>query len=140
MCSLADGPRRIELESAGLPLKILRENAGEIAAELQQISPEVINAHAPGHRHAGDILGDALALLPDKIPVVQTNIFGRLGNPREESWTDFRLFISWTSCVQAARRSFRKLDEDFFRRASVAVYPIDPIEPCPQVETTAFRQ
>jgi len=49
-------------------------------------------------------LGQALKLLPKRIPVVQTNVFGRLNNPAEDAWTDFRLFISWMSCVQAARR------------------------------------
>jgi glycosyltransferase involved in cell wall biosynthesis len=88
----------------------------------------------------GDVLGEALQLLPQKIPVVQTNVFGRLENPREDAWTDFRLFISWTSCVQAARRSFRKLDENFFRRASVAVYPLDPVDPPSAADIGAFRK
>lgn len=138
--SLADGPRRAELEAAAVPMKIMGGTASEIATALGEFSPQIIHAHAPGHVHGGDALGAALALLPRKIPVVQTNIFGRLENPREDAWTDFRLFISWTSCVQAARRSFRKLDEDFFRRASVAVYPLDPIEPCPPAESLAFRR
>src|SRR6185436_19341522 len=86
----------------------------------------IIHAHAPGHPYIGDVLGEALSLLPTKIPVVQTNIFGRLENPKEDGWTDYRLFISWTSCVQAARRSFRRMDRSFFRRRSVAVYPVDP--------------
>jgi glycosyltransferase involved in cell wall biosynthesis len=84
-------------------------------------------------------LGEALALLP-KIPVVQTNVFGQLHNSKEEAWTDFRLFISWTSCVQAARRSFRKLDERFFSRASVAVYPVDPLESPSRPDLADFRK
>jgi hypothetical protein len=99
---------------------------------------EVIHAHAPGHRHEGDVLGEGLKRLP-RIPVVQTNVFGHLTNPAENAWTDFRLFISWTSCVQAARRVFRPLDENFFRRASVAVYPVDPVEPPAAADVQTFR-
>jgi glycosyltransferase involved in cell wall biosynthesis len=138
--ALADGPRRAELEQYGISVQIVSPSAKVIAGALREISPEVIHAHMPGYPHAGDVLGEALKLLPQKIPVVQTNIFGRLENPREDAWTDFRLFISWTSCVQAARRSFRKLDESFFRRASVAVYPLDPIEPPTGSEIAAFRK
>jgi glycosyltransferase involved in cell wall biosynthesis len=138
--ALADGPRRDELEQQQIPVQIVEPVANSIASELNKFSPDIIHAHAPGYPHASDVLGEALKLLPQKIPVVQTNVFGRIENPREDAWTDFRLFISWTSCVQAARRSFRKLDADFFRRASVAVYPLDPVEPPPVAEIAAFRK
>jgi glycosyltransferase involved in cell wall biosynthesis len=42
--------------------------------------------------------------------------------------------------VQAARRSFRPLDEHFFHRASVAVYPLDPVDPPADTAVAAFRQ
>jgi glycosyltransferase involved in cell wall biosynthesis len=137
--TLADGPRRHELEQHNIPVRTVGISADEVAAVMQEIGPDVIHAHAPGHPHIGDMLGDVLKLLP-KIPVVQTNVFGHLFNPPEDAWTDFRLFISWTSCVQAARRVFRRLDEDFFRRASVAVYPLDPLEPSPAETIRAFRK
>lgn len=135
--SLEDGPRRHELEA--IPVTIVSRDANTLSQQLQELQPSVIHAHAPGHPHAGDVLGEALAGLPKKIPVVQTNIFGQSLNPREDAWTDFRLFISWTSCVQAARRSFRKLDESFFRRASVAIYPVLPAEDLNPPEVGNFR-
>jgi glycosyltransferase involved in cell wall biosynthesis len=128
--SLQDGPRRADLERSGIPLVVCPTNLKSdksdfLASHLQ--SADVIHAHCPGTPHQGDILGQALTTLGRSIPVVQTNIFGRLDNPAENAWTDFRLFISWTSCVQAARRARRKLNLDFFRRQSVAVYPVlDP--------------
>lgn len=123
--SLEDGPRRADLQRYGVPLRIVKDanDPNSIACLLEDA--DVIHAHAPGFPHQGDILGKALKLLPRKIPVVQTNIFGRLDNPAEDAWTDFRLFISWTSCVQAARRARRKLDLEFFRHQSVAVYPVE---------------
>ena len=139
MMTLRDGPRRAELEAGGVIVRVADSTAQNIAEELRQLSPEVIHVHAPGHPHEGDVLGAALALLP-KIPVVQTNIFGHLTNPKEDAWTDFRLFISWTSCVQAARRAFRKQDENFFRHASVAVYPLDPVDASSPEEIRAFRK
>ncbi len=138
--SLADGPRHQELARAAIPVRITSAAAGELAARLRELDPEVIHAHAPGYPHPGDLLGAALKLLPRKIPVVQTNIFGRLQNPAEDVWTDFRLFISWTSGVQAARRAYRPLNQAFFERASVAVYPLDPVEPAPAAAVAAFRQ
>lgn len=125
--ALHDGPRREELEAAGLEVCIEAGGAARLAAHLAKWNPEVIHAHAPGFPNEGDVLGEALSLMGRKIPVVQTNIFGRLENPREDAWTDFRLFISWTSCVQAARRAFLPLDEAFFRDKGVAVYPVDPV-------------
>ena len=136
--TLKDGPRRAELETDRIEVHIATD-ANAIRKQLEELRPDVIHAHAPGHPHDGDILGQALAELR-KIPVVQTNVFGRFDNPKEDRWTDFRLFISWTSCVQAARRSFQKLNEEFFRRASVAVYPLDADDGPSRSEITAFRQ
>jgi len=138
--TLMDGPRRAELEQHHVPVQVASTSAKAIADVLLGISPDAIHAHVPGHAHEGDVLGTALALLPQKIPVVQTNIFGKFHNPAEDAWTDFRLFVSWTSCVQAARRSFRKLDGNFFRRASVAVNPLDPVGPSSVAEVAAFRK
>jgi len=137
--SLQDGPRRSELEQHHIPIQVVEMSAQKIAAGLRNVSPEVIHVHAPGHPHEGDVLGDALKLLP-KIPVVQSNIFGKFQNPREDAWTDYRLFVSWTSCVQAARRAFRRLNETFFRRCSVAVNPVDPEDLPAAVEIAAFRK
>ncbi len=140
MLALMDGPRRAELERHNVPVQVASVSARAIADALLRNSPEVIHAHVPGHPHEGDVLGEAMKLLPQKIPVVQTNIFGKFQNPAEDAWTDFRLFVSWTSCVQAARRSFRRLDENFFRRASVTVYPLDPVEPSPATDIAIFRK
>ena len=137
--SLHDGPRRAELELAGVPVRIAEASPAAIAGILKENAPDVIHAHVPGYPHTGDVLGQALKLLSKRIPVVQTNIFGRLNNPAEDAWTDFRLFISWTSCVQAARRAWRPLDAEFFLKASVAVYPLDPLEPAEPVAVAAFR-
>ncbi len=137
--SLEDGPRRMELEQHGVQAEIVKMSPGEIAAALRRFKPDVIHTHAPGHEHPGDILGSALKLLP-KIPVVQTNVFGHLYHPPEDAWTDFRAYISWTSCVQAARRVYRKLDLKFFRYNSVVVYPIDPLDPPPLGDIAAFRK
>jgi glycosyltransferase involved in cell wall biosynthesis len=136
--ALQDGPRRADLEQRGVPLRLVEPSAKAVADALREIRPDVIHAHAPGHSHVGDVLGDALELF-GKIPVVQTNIFGHLYNPKEDAWTNIRLFISWTSCVQAARRVFRRLDANFFASASVAVYPIDAHEPTSELETSKFR-
>ncbi len=136
--TLCDGPRRIELEASNIEVRISVAEPKSIRQQLTDLKPEVIHAHVPGHPHQGDILGEAVAGIP-KIPVVQTNVFGQFKNPRENLWTDFRLFISWTSCVQAARRSFRRLDEDFFRRSSVTIYPLDPDDGPSQSDTERFR-
>ena len=136
--SLQDGPRRAELDAIQLRTQIVSGEA-ELSELITKIKPDVIHTHAPGHPHAGDLLGKVLKCLP-KIPVVQTNIFGQLENPKEDEWTNYRLFISWTSCVQAARRAFRPLDEQFFKRSSVAVYPLDPRESAPLGDVQTFRK
>jgi glycosyltransferase involved in cell wall biosynthesis len=137
---LADGSRRAELESAGISVRIVGPDAVAVAAALRDLAPEVIHAHAPGFVHAGDVLGAALKLLPQKIPVVQSNVFGLLENPAEDQWTDFRLFVSWTGCVQAARRRFRRLDGRFFRRNSVAVNPVEPVAGPDAAAVAGFRR
>jgi len=135
-----DGPRRAELERQKIPVQIVAASPETVATAIRFFSPDAIHAHAPGFPSINDVLGDALKLLARRIPVVQTNVFGKLENPREDEWTDFRLFISWTSCIQAARRSFRDLDENFFRRQSVAVYPLDPVEPISAADVAVFRK
>jgi len=138
--ALEDGPRRARLESTGISVSIVAANAEKIADHLNAISPDIIHIHAPGFPHAGDVLGVALKRLSKKIPVVETNIFGRLKNRPAQEWTDFRLYVSWTSSVQAAQRSFQPLDENFFRKQSVAVYPIDPDDGPSQDEISAWRK
>jgi glycosyltransferase involved in cell wall biosynthesis len=138
LASLADGPRRVEAEAHGLPLHIVPDDAAVLAKLIQGVGPDVIHAHAPGFPHQGDILGGALHTCKG-VPVVQTNIFGRLENPSENRWVSMRLFISWTSCVQAAQRSFLRLDRAFFARNSVAVYPVSPEEPLNPSVVAAFR-
>jgi glycosyltransferase involved in cell wall biosynthesis len=137
--ALAGGERERELKDAAIELRITGAQVETIRTALHDFRPDVIHAHAPGHPHLGDVLGEALTSL-QKIPVVQTNIFGRLENPKEDVWTSFRLFISWISAVQAARRSFARLDENFFRRSSVAIYPLDPVNTPPSHEIQTFRQ
>lgn len=136
--TLKDGPRRAALEADRIEVRVATD-ANAIRKQLEELRPDIIHVHAPGHPHEGDILGEALALMP-KIPVAQTNIFGHLDNPKEDAWTDFRLFVSWTSCVQAARRSFLSLNTEFFRHASVAVYPIDADNGPNSSEMETFRR
>jgi len=137
--SMHDGPRRDYLEKIGISSQVVGPWRDTIVKALVAAAPDVIHAHAPGLPFEGDVLGQALGSLPKKIPVVQTNIFGRLENPPENTWVDFRLFISWTSCVQAARRASMGLDSKFFRRASVAVYPLDPDDGPRADEIAHFR-
>jgi glycosyltransferase involved in cell wall biosynthesis len=138
--TLSDGPRRFELEARRIPVHICGAEKMSILQQLDDFHPDVIHFHAPGYAHQGDVLGEALRLSTKKIPVVQTNIFGQLDNPDENAWIDFRLFVSWTSCVQAARRNFKSLDNEFFRRASVAVYPLDPDDGPGAAATEDFRR
>lgn len=138
--TLNDGPRRAELERSNIEVRIVPRESSSMRRLLAELKPDVLHVHAPGHPHEGDVLGEALALLPRKIPVVQTNVFGQLANPKEDAWTDFRLFVSWTSCVQAARRCFKTLNEEFFRHASVAVYPVDADDGPPATQAANFRR
>jgi len=137
--TMEEGPRRAELEQHSIPVRMVGADVAFIANGLREFQPDIIHVHSPGHPYQGDILGEALKALPKKIPVVQTNVFGHLWNWKEDGWTDFRLFISWTSCVQAARRVLLPLDGDFFQRNSVAVYPLDASEPFLAAEVAAFR-
>lgn len=124
--ALQDGPRHGDLDRGGVPVFV--EESSNIKALTESLSrADVIHVHAPGYPHVGDVVGQISRCGTKKTPVIETNIFGRLQNPAADAWTDFRLFISWTSCVQAARRSGRKLDQEFFRRQSVASYPVDPV-------------
>ena len=138
--ALQDGPRHAEMEQNGIPARVVEQSAKVVAAALSEFQPDAIHAHAPGYPHEGDVLGEALALLPAKIPVVQTNIFARLHNPSEERFVDFRLFVGWACCVQAARRLYRPLDVNFFRRMSVAVNPLDPDDGPAEGEIRHFRE
>ena len=137
--TLADGPRRTELEAAGIDVQVLESNPAAIASALCEWTPEILHTHAPGNPHPGDVLGAALALLPGKIPVVQTNIFGRFNNPQEDHWTN--VICSSLGRVVSRRppHSYHRLDAAFFQRASVAVYPLDADDGPTGGEAAAFR-
>jgi glycosyltransferase involved in cell wall biosynthesis len=136
--AISSGPRESELRLAGIEIVTCPWQVDELSRLIAAIKPDVIHLHGPGLPAEADMIGESVKYL-SKIPIVQTNVFGRLQNPKENAWIDFRLFISWTSCVQAARRSSCPLNEDFFRRASVAVYPLSPENPPAQADVRAFR-
>ncbi|HEY1769212.1 MAG TPA: glycosyltransferase family 4 protein [Chthoniobacterales bacterium] len=136
--AMRDGTRKAELQRAGIEVVICDWKVSTVTKLLLDVRPDVIHSHSPGTPAEADVVGEAARRALD-IPLVETNIFGRLQNPSDR-WTNFRLFISWTSCVQAVRRSFRKLDETFFRYASVATYPIDPVSAPTENEIVFFRR
>jgi glycosyltransferase involved in cell wall biosynthesis len=139
--ALDDGPRRNQFEHAGIEVWLTGRSESLLVDALLRLRPDVIHAHVPGYKHDGDLLGGALARVGGSRPrVVQTNVFGRLQNPAEAAWTDFRLFVSWTSCVQAARRARLPLDEHFFLHASVAANPLDAKEPSAPTQVRDFRE
>lgn len=135
--ALKGGTRETLLRRHEIPVQLANANPDAITVVLHALAPDVIHAHVPGYPHMGDVLGQALHKWP--IPVVQTNVFGRLENPAEAAWTCLRLFISWTSCVQAAERAHTPLDRAFFQRHSVTPYPVHPILPPSPDEVLAFR-
>jgi glycosyltransferase involved in cell wall biosynthesis len=134
-----DGPRSATLPAAGVAFQVCPRDAGAIATLLRTFQPDVIHAHMPGFPSTINLLFEAIPKLARRIPVVQTNIFGRLDNPSENPFVDFRLFICWSSCVQAAQRAFHPLNQSFFQRASVAVNPMDPDDGPPDSSIRAFR-
>jgi glycosyltransferase involved in cell wall biosynthesis len=136
---LNDGPGKRRFTEAGFVPRHVKDEA-DIREQLSAFQPDVIHAHAPGFAHGGDVLGAALLGMPRRPPVVQTNIFGYLANPKETAWTDLRLFVSWTSCVQAARRHDLPLDAAFFAAASVVSCPLPRLEDGPDAaRAQAFR-
>jgi hypothetical protein len=135
--ALKGGPRETLLRQHEIPVQLVNADPDAIREILFALTPDIIHAHVPGYPHMGDVLGLALRDLP--IPVVQTNIFGRLENRAEAAWTGLRLFISWTSCIQAAERAHTPLDRAFFQSHSVTPYPVHPISPPSPDEILAFR-
>ena len=67
--TLKDGLWRVEFEKHGLRVRAVDCSAQAVVAALKENLPDIIHAHVPGIPHEGDVLGEALALLP-KIPVV----------------------------------------------------------------------
>ncbi len=139
LISLLDGPRRKNFENLGIEVTLHSGDSLQLQKTLQSLQPDLIHAHCPGFPHTGDILGAALAGIP-KIPVVQTNIFGRLDNPRENQWTDFRLFVSRTSAIQAALAQNPEFPQKFFENHSYCSNPLLPEEPLSSQEIQKFRE
>ncbi len=137
VAAMRRGPRADSILSALIPILSIGETCEDIESIPSFQGRVVLHMHSPGTKFVGDRFTRSLkAVFGDNLSVVSTNIFGRLQNPDEIA--DFRLFISWTSCIQAARRSGRKLDREFFRRQSVASYPLGA--PSRQLfETTAIQ-
>ncbi|MES2307424.1 MAG: glycosyltransferase family 4 protein, partial [Verrucomicrobiota bacterium] len=137
--ALDDGPRRQNFEALHIEVTLHHGNAHSLREFLLTLKPDVIHAHCPGFPHSGDILGIALEGIP-KIPIIQTNVFGRLDNPRENQWTDFRLFISTTSAIQATLAYDASFPQNFFRYQSVCPYPLPPETPLPESQIQEFRK
>ena len=116
IASLEDGPRRMELEKKGLHVQV----ADRDALQKTIAWADVIHSHFLDVPAASTFLTDAIQRAGRKIPVVETNVFGRFSSlPSEQAEVSHRLFVSWISCVQAARRSGLPLDAAFFRRQEI---------------------
>ena len=138
LLALEGGPGLVRFAD-GIPFHEA-SGAVELAACLRAIRPEIMHTHLFGWPGPADILGEVLAGLDFRLPVLETNVFGLLNNPAEDAWVTARAFISWTSGVQAAQRHGVPLDERFFRRATVITYPLAPQEPAPPEAIAAFRK
>jgi hypothetical protein len=123
IASLEDGPRRKGLQELGFDVR-----TGNSRVLQDTIAwADVVHSHFLDVPATSSFLTNAIQKTGRKIPVVETNVFGRFSLlPSEQTEVSHRLFISWVSCVQAARRSGLSLDSSFFRRQSVAVYPVEP--------------
>ena len=139
LLSLLEGPRRQNFETLEIPVTIHSGEALALQKIIQSIQPDLIHTHCPGFPHSGDILGAALAGIA-KIPVIQTNVFGRLDNPRENQWTDYRLFVSRTSAIQAALAFNPSFPIDFFKNHSYCTNPLPSEPPLSKEVIQNFRQ
>jgi hypothetical protein len=124
--ALTGGPGSHRFGTWGIEATVVDASVTALADHIRGSRPDLIHAHVPGYAHEGDMLGDALTSVPRRPPVVSTNVFGLLQNPAEDAWTDARLFVSWTSCVQAARRAGVPVEDGFFARQSVVSNPMPP--------------
>lgn len=122
IASLEDGPRRKEFEESGLDVR----TGGARVLQDTFAWADVVHSHFLNVPATAAFLTNSIKLTGRKIPIVETNVFGRFSIlPSAQAEVSHRLFVSWVSCVQAARRSGLPLDAAFFRRQSVAVYPVE---------------
>ncbi|HEX6651499.1 MAG TPA: glycosyltransferase [Thermoleophilaceae bacterium] len=115
-----DGPRRRELEAAGVPVHVAKGDEGRVAALLRGTDiAHVFRAGTPeplvprAARHAG------------VAHVVESNIFGHVDRSPDEPGFDCHLFMSQMCLMRYAERIGSSRNGDFDRRHKVLRFPIE---------------
>jgi glycosyltransferase involved in cell wall biosynthesis len=123
----AEGPMRCNFETSGRPNLKVVPIAGEQELEefLYSGWSEVAHIHVPGYAIENAIYNIIERRGHRPFKVVETNVFGRLKDPRANQHTDARLFISMASGAQALKRSGIRHLSDLTIPHSVIYYPVD---------------
>lgn len=133
------GPMSYNFESTGnAALKVVQiSNERELEEFLYSGWTEIAHIHVPGYAIENPIYNIIERRGQRPFKVIETNVFGRLKDPRANQHTDARLFISMASGAQALKRSRIRHVSDLPIPHSVVYYPV---ELPPQVTVTERRR
>jgi len=122
------GPRDAALMQGNVRRITPPGSASALAELLKTEQIQVIHQYVPGYPHPTPIY-DALRLLGTQRPrLLETNIFGRLEDIKNDPWIDFRCFISCASAVQAFRRRRRPLNIGALVKSTALYFPVAPLD------------
>jgi hypothetical protein len=121
------GPMSCNFETAGKPnLKVVQiADERELETFLYSGWTQIAHIHVPGYAIECAIYNIIERRGHRPFKVVETNVFGRLKDPRADQHTDARLFISMASGAQALKRSRIRRLSDLTIPHSVVYYPVD---------------
>jgi len=133
-----NGPMSCNFETAGKTnLRVVGiANERELEDFLYSGWSEIAHIHMPGYATESAIYNCIERRGHQPFQIIETNVFGRLKDPRADQYTDVRLFISMASGAQALRRSRIRRLSDLTIPHSVVYYPVDIP---PRIEETERR-
>lgn len=121
------GPISYNFDSTRNPnFKVVQvSNQRELEDFLYSGWSEIAHIHVPGYAIENPIYNIIERRGQRPFKVIETNVFGRLKDPRANQHTDARLFISMASGAQAFKRSRIRRLSDLTIPHSVVYYPVD---------------
>jgi glycosyltransferase involved in cell wall biosynthesis len=102
--------------------------------------PEIVHLHLPGYAIENKVYDILERHGKRPFKVIETNVFGRIKDPRAKAHTDYRLFISMASAAQALKRSRIKCIHNLEIPHGVVYYPVNEPEPISTSERNFIRQ
>lgn len=116
--------RAVILNAAGVKIKSIELNYQGFISYLSEFKPDILHNHTSGYSDHTELYSALRNLGIEKPKLVETNVFGQLLDLSDHDDVKMRMFVSYTSGMQAFQKIRKRNDPPNFHRETVLFNPL----------------